>query len=190
MVLSVENSDLREKAPGVLDDLDAWLSLIVVMIYEHLKVPDTYWRPYFGILPTHFDTLMFWSHDELAELQGSAVTKKIGKGEADKMFCEHILPILRKHPQIFPYPPGVATYEGLDGQSAVLAMAHVMATLVMAYGFDLERDESLQQPDDDGLISDDDEDDLPKGMVPLADLLNADAERNNVCHSRSTARRI
>lgn len=151
------------------------------MIYEYLKTPETLWRPYFRVLPGNFDTLIFWSSAELAELQGSAVTQKIGKDEADKMFCEQIVPIIRTNPHLFPYPPGLESYEGLSGQATILAMAHTMATLVMAYGFDIEKDESKQQVDDEGFMSDDDEDDLPKGMVPLADMLNADAEGNNVC---------
>lgn len=152
------------------------------MIYEYMKTPDTLWQPYFRVLPDHFDTLIFWSPAELAELQGSAVTQKIGKDEADNMFCEKIVPIMRNNPALFPYPPGVESYEGPSGQATILAMAHTMATLVMAYGFDIEKDESKQQVDDEGFVSDDDEDDLPKGMVPLADMLNADAEGNNVCN--------
>lgn len=151
------------------------------MMYEYMKTPDTFWRPYFRVLPGHFDTLIFWSPAELVELQGSAVIQKIGKDGADKVFCEQIMPILRHNPELFPYPPGVESYEGPSGQATVLAMAHTMATLVMAYGFDIEKDESKQQADDEGFVSDDDEDDLPKGMVPLADMLNADAEANNVC---------
>jgi SET domain-containing protein 6 len=155
--------------------------MVVVMIYESLKTPDTLWRPYFRVLPGHFDTLIYWSPAELAELQGSAVTQKIGKDEADKTFCEQVMPIMRKSPELFPYPPGVESYEGPSGQATILAMAHTMATLVMAYGFDIEKDESKQQVDDEGFVSDDDEEDLPKGMVPLADMLNADALANNVC---------
>lgn len=151
------------------------------MIYEYLKTPDTLWRPYFRVLPGHFDTLIWWSPAELAELQGSAVTQKIGKDEADKIFCEKILPIVRNHPELFQCPPGVASYGEQSGQASLLAMAHTMATLVMAYGFDIEKNESQQQVDDEGFVSDD-EDDLPKGMVPLADMLNADAEGNNVCN--------
>ena len=181
IVLSVENSDLHRKLPEALSDLDSWLSLVVVMIYEYLERPDTFWRPYFRVLPDHFDTLIFWSPAELAELQGSAVTQKIGKQVADRMFCERVVPIVRNNPQMFPYPQGVESYEGPSGQEVILAMAHTMATLVMAYGFDIEKDESMQQVDDEGFMSDDDEDNLPKGMVPLADMLNADAEGNNVC---------
>lgn len=179
----MENSDLPKKLPGVLDDLDTWLSLIVVLIYEDLKKTDSFWLPYLRILPHRFDTLMFWSEAELAELQGSAVVSKIGKDEADETFREHVLPIIRSHPELFPHPRGITSYEGASGQAAVSAMAHRMATLIMAYVFDLEKDESMKQVDEEGFMSDDDEDDLPKGMVPLADMLNADAEKNNVSRS-------
>ena len=34
--------------------------------------------------------------------------------------------------------------------------------------------------DEDGYVSEDEDEALPKGMVPMADMLNADADRNNV----------
>lgn len=182
IVLSVETSDFKERLPGVLDQLDPWTSLVLVMIYEDLKGDDSFWRPYFRVLPERFDTLIYWSPDELAELKGSAVVHKIGKDEADKTFSELVVPIMRRHPRLFPYPPGVSSYDGPSGERAILNMAHRMATLVMAYGFDLERDETAQSPDEDGFMSDDDEENLPKGMVPMADMLNADADRNNVSY--------
>jgi SET domain-containing protein 6 len=138
IVICVENSDLPSKLPGLLDDLGAWLSLIVVLIYEHLKTPDTLW-PYFRVLPPEFDTLIFWSQAELAELQGSAVGRRLERMRRTRC-SENILCPFWNHPQLFPYPSGIVSYEELRAQSAVLAMAHTMATLIMAYGFDLEKD--------------------------------------------------
>jgi SET domain-containing protein 6 len=64
-----------------------------------------------------------------------------------------------------------------------------MATLIMAYGFDIDKSPDNADADDeseeeDVLVSDDEEDQdqvTSKGMVPLADLLNASAANNNVC---------
>lgn len=57
----------------------------------------------------------------------------------------------------------------------------------MAYGFDIEpksyphevQGEDLSSGDDDSLLPDHE---LEKAMVPLADLLNADGDMNNVSH--------
>jgi SET domain-containing protein 6 len=52
----------------------------------------------------------------------------------------------------------------------------------MAYAFDIEKsedDDDEPEDENDGYMTDDEEEQLSKGMVPLADLLNADADRNN-----------
>jgi SET domain-containing protein 6 len=59
-----------------------------------------------------------------------------------------------------------------------------MGSLIMAYAFDIEKSETEEEDDvdenDESYMTDDEDEQLPKGMVPLADLLNADADRNNV----------
>ena len=167
-MLSTANSELRSKLPEI-NKLDSWLGLILVMIYEYNLGRHGRWFSYFCVLPAHFDTLVYWSDNELKELQGSAVLSKIGKAEADKTFAEVLLPLARQCEQI------------MAGRSDeyFMSSAHRMATLIMAYGFDLERDEKTQDVDEEGFVSDD-EDEKPKGMVPLADMLNADGDKNNV----------
>lgn len=51
----------------------------------------------------------------------------------------------------------------------------------MAYAFDIDVDnnDNADEPDEDGFFTDD-EDEPNKGMIPMADMLNADADRNNV----------
>jgi N-lysine methyltransferase SETD6 len=165
---------LREE----LTDLDPWLQLVLVMIYESGKGNSSEWYPYLDILPREFDTLVYWSDSELRELQGSAVLQKIGKASADLVFTESLLELARKNPQLFgEYAPRLAS---ADARVFLLETAHRMATLVMAYAFDLEKDEHGEQADEFGFVSDE-EDDPPKGMVPLADMLNADGDKNNVC---------
>ncbi|MCJ1388355.1 hypothetical protein MMC18_001201 [Xylographa bjoerkii] len=166
-VLSIANSELRSRIPEI-DQLDPWLSLVLVMIYEYNLGQLGRWFSYFCVLPRHFDTLIHWSADELKELQGSAVLSKIGKADADKAFAEVLLPLAKKCEDL------------TTGRSDewFMSSAHHMATLIMAYGFDLERDRNAQDIDEEGFISDD-EDEQPKGMVPLADMLNADGDKNN-----------
>ena len=144
------------------------------MIYETGQREKSMWWPYLNILPEEFDTLMQWSPSDLAELQGSAVLKKICKKEADASFIEQLLPVVETHHALFGDYDTV--FAGPNPEPQFLKISHRMATLIMAYAFDLEEDlvdEDWQ--DDTSEISS-----LPKAMVPLADLLNADGDRNNV----------
>lgn len=186
LILSVQNSELKTHLPDKVTELDPWLSLILVMIYEYLQGTQSKWAPYFRILPTHFDTLMFWSDTELQELQASEVVNKIGKHSAEFTILEKIAPIVRTNPALFP-PVNGASYQGDEGEAALLELAHRMGSLIMAYAFDIqakEEEEDVAGTDEDEYMTDDDdEEEFPdtwKGMVPLADLLNADADRNNV----------
>ncbi|RCI11515.1 hypothetical protein L249_7719 [Ophiocordyceps polyrhachis-furcata BCC 54312] len=184
-ILSIETSDLghrlrelsshlddRQTPP--LTDLDSWSGLILVLIYEHLLGPDSRWEPYLHLLPESFDTPMFWSEEELAELQASALPSKIGRREADDMFRDLILPVIRARPSVF------RSSEGYSDEM-LLRLAHRMGSTVMAYAFDLggDDDEDDDEAAQDGWVEDRDEKML-MGMVPVADMLNADAEFN-VC---------
>jgi len=166
----VENSDLSTKAAQVFEDLDPWLSLILVLIYEHLKGHTSRWKPYFDVLPAHFDTLMFWRNAELDELQASAVRAKIGKASADETFRRSLLPVIRQHENLF-FSPGSA----LVSEDDMMALAHRMGSTIMAYAFDLEKSEAQVEVDEDGYATEDEDEMLPKGMVPMADMLNSNA---------------
>ncbi|KAK8221157.1 hypothetical protein IWZ01DRAFT_556526 [Phyllosticta capitalensis] len=174
-ILSASASSLSTAAPQILAQLDPWSSLITTMIFEHLRGSDSAWKPYFDVLPESFNTLMFWSQEELAELQASAVTQKIGKAHADQIFSESIIPLIRSHAAAF-FPDG--TGASVSDQE-LLALAHRMGSTIMAYAFDIEQESTGKDVDEDGYESEEEEADLPKGMVPLADMLNADADKNN-----------
>ena len=174
-VLSVETSELGKLLPRELRELDEWLSLVLVLIYEYGQGEKSSWYPYLDILPTNFDTLAFWTPQELAELLGSAVLSKIGTKEANELFRNQILPIVQAHSEKFgTYAPAFA---GSDAEDVLLGLAHRMATLIMAYAFDLESEQFDTESEDGSQAFV-----LPKGMVPLADMLNADGDRNNVSH--------
>lgn len=184
LILAVQNSDLKSLLPQDVEALGPWLSLMLVMLYEYLRGPQSRWAPYFRVLPTRFDTLMFWTETELRELQGSAIVDKIGKQGADESILNSIAPIVRANPALFPPVNGLASYDGDAGTAALLELAHIMGSLIMAYAFDIEKaedDEDEGDAGDESYMTDDEEEQLPKGLVPLADLLNADADRNNVC---------
>jgi SET domain-containing protein 6 len=126
------------------------------MLAEGLQ-EDSVYAPYLDILPQHLDNLIFWSEEELSELQGSMVINKIGKKEAEDMFLKHIAPL------------GIS-----DVNTDV---CHRMASIIMAYAFDVPDkttpDEEEQTDDiEDDLESDHGDDEKTiLSMVPLADML-------------------
>ena len=150
-------------------------------MHEDGKGQESAWRPYLDILPTTFDTPIFWSMSELEELQACAVRHKIGKEAADGHFVEKLLPIVQTNSAVIGSHDGCST--GPDGVADFVKACHRAATLIFSYGFDLDPHVLSYQERE---MEDDDEaaDDLKKGMVPLADLFNADGDRNNVSRAR------
>lgn len=139
------------------------------MIAESLNM-DSQWTPYLSVLPRQLNSLVFWTDLELSELQASKVVDKIGKTKAEEMFSEHIAP--------------------LELQNCDLETCHHVASIIMAYAFDIPEDKTAdienghtnekQAEEEDDLISDHGEDEQTiLSMIPLADMLNADADRNN-----------
>ncbi|CAK4030974.1 Ribosomal lysine N-methyltransferase 4 [Lecanosticta acicola] len=152
---------------------DPWLSLIVGMVLEYLKGSDSPWKPYFDILPENFDTLMFWNDTELEYLEGSTVVNKIGKDGADSTFEEQLIPTIAQIAASLQLSNARSTPE-------LMALCHRMGSTIMAYAFDLEKPSDQTKNEEDGWEEDEEEQEiLPKGMVPMADMLNADADRNN-----------
>lgn len=199
-VISVENSVLSKKLPKIFstyredevmkdgDDEDGegegedeaeinmpdpWLDLILVMVYEYLQNDASAWKQYFDVLPSSFDTLMFWGDAEVAELQASAIKTKIGKQAADEMFTTKVLPVVHEHGDVF-YPAG----SNRLSNEQLLSLAHRMGSVIMAYAFDLEKDEDEEGEDETDEWVQDKEGMISMGMVPMADMLNADAEFN------------
>lgn len=172
-ILTSETTDLPANLRKELDH--PWLSLILVMVHEYLKGAESSWYPYFNLLPETFDSLMFWSDEELQLLKGSAVVDKIGKESADSTFSEQLIPLIAQHANIF--------QTGGRSNDELLSLCHRMGSTIMAYAFDLEKPETAQSQKEDEEWEEDEEEaegaTLPKGMIPLADMLNADADRNN-----------
>lgn len=183
-VLSVENSFLSASHPRIFEQLDSWNSLVLAMIYEDGQGTESEWWPYLNILPTDFDTLIYWSPEELAELQGSAVLGKIGKETAEASFTRILLPIVQKYWDQFAAHAEI--FHGPHAAKRLIELAHRMATLIMAYGFDLENEPSSEndEEEEEGGSSQQAYE-LNKGMVPMADMFNADGDLNNVFQSSS-----
>lgn len=164
-------------ASGSADDespasQDSWTRLILVMLHEYLRSPPgSQWQPYLDILPATFDTPMFWAAYELAELQASSVVSRIGAAEAENMIAAKIIPVVRANESVF-FPSGVALSD-----EELVNLAGRIGSTIMAYAFDLEKDEDEEQDEDDEWVEDC-EGKTELGMVPMADVLNADADFN------------
>ncbi|PKK51727.1 hypothetical protein CI102_4258 [Trichoderma harzianum] len=181
-IINMETSELKEKLPDVffhadevmeVDDKpqqDPWSSLILVMMFEYFKGDESKWKSYMDVLPASFETPMFWTEAELNELQASATRTKVGKTDAEKMFHAKILPVLRANHEIFPCSQ---SYSDED----LVKLAHRMGSTIMSYAFDFQNEDEEDEKDEEEWV----EDREPKstmGMVPMADILNADAEYN------------
>lgn len=189
-IICTENSALPSKIPNVFaapneqdeaavdsdedgsDSQDSWTRLILVMMYEYFQGEASQWKPYLDILPTTFNTPMFWTTAELAELQASSVVSRIGAAEADNMIAAKIIPAIRANEDIF-FPAGVR-----QSDEELTSMARNLGSTIMAYAFDLEKDsDSDDEAEEDEWVEDRDGK-TELGMVPMADVLNADADFN------------
>ncbi|KAK1053164.1 Ribosomal lysine N-methyltransferase 4 [Friedmanniomyces endolithicus] len=170
-ILTISTSKLPAEVKTQLDD--PWLGLIAAMVYEYQRGSESMWEPYFAVLPVDFDTPMFWSDGELDSLRGSAVVDKIGKLSADTAFREQVIPVIRQHGTIF--------HADDMSDDDLTSLCHRMGSTIMAYAFDLEKPSPTDPHDqEDGWEEDEEESEsMSKGMISLADMLNADANRNN-----------
>ncbi|KAI7962591.1 hypothetical protein MJO28_000685 [Puccinia striiformis f. sp. tritici] len=186
-----------------------WIPLLLVLLYERVQAildptGSRSWAPYFDTLPQEFDTLMFWSPEELAELTGSTITEKIGKEEAEKDYFEVIKPLIESRADIFVVPEGTS-WETNYG----ISRYHQMGSLILSRSFHVEasseiptqeedismdsistghhsvHDSSLDQTSLHSETLDDDQDEEEReavqdiALVPLADLLNAKTGSEN-----------
>ena len=143
-------------------------------MYESLRDDlDPNWKPYFDIMPpaNSFDSLMFWTTEELAELEGCMVLGKIGKEQAEVEFRESVLPFVEANEAVF--GPGAS-------ERYTMELFHHMGSLVLSRSFHVEAKEAEEESDDE----DDDEEERESigdvAMVPMADLLNAKSGSDNV----------
>ncbi|GAV76147.1 SET domain-containing protein/Rubis-subs-bind domain-containing protein [Cephalotus follicularis] len=88
---------------SVCSGLKPWISVALFLIREKLRV-DSRWRVYFNVLPQFTDSPLFWSEEELAELQGTQLLSttvamiEYVQNEFSKVEEEILIP----HKQLFP----------------------------------------------------------------------------------------
>ncbi|GAA5869697.1 hypothetical protein JCM16303_000551 [Sporobolomyces ruberrimus] len=160
--------------PEEWQELSGWTPLILSMMYERLRTST--WTPYFDLLPAEgsFNSLMFWTQDELNELTGSTVLSKIGKVEAEQAFEETVKPFIEKHGKVFG-----------DSKDYTLDLFHYMGSLVLSRSFHVDH-KAKDDAEDEGEGEDSDEEEEEEredvadvAAVPFADLLNAKSGCDN-----------
>ncbi|KAI8094076.1 hypothetical protein BDF21DRAFT_331545 [Thamnidium elegans] len=151
-------------------ELPGWSPLILSLMYESQK-QDSFWKPYFDVLPRNFSTPMFWDQQDLKELNGTDIVSKIGKEDAEATYERDIKPIVEKYSDIF------------DKNVHNLDLYHLCGSLIMSYSFndELQKAEKEEKEEEDSEEEEEEEEEEQGliSMVPMADLLNHKTGYNN-----------
>lgn len=89
---------------SVCSGLKPWVSVALFLIREKMR-KESLWRSYIDLLPECTNSTLFWSEEELSELQGSQLlnttmgVKELVRNEFEKAEEEVLIP----HKQLFPY---------------------------------------------------------------------------------------
>ncbi|KAK6905051.1 hypothetical protein L486_02479 [Kwoniella mangroviensis CBS 10435] len=150
-----------------------WCKLILVMMWESERGKESPWSGYLSNMPREFDTPMLWDDEERKELVGTDIEDRIGKEEAEKEYTEHLLPVIKAHPELF--PPS-STHHTLDSFHLQGSRILSRSFTVRSSRFNPKDKESDGQSD---FSDDDDDEDQIAVMIPFADMLNAAFERDN-----------
>lgn len=156
------------------------------------------WGPYLSILPSSFDTPMFWTDSEVEELKGTSIPNKIGKEEATAGYVEKVRPYIEQHAKIF--LGTLANEAGALEKYYSLEQFHIMGSRILSRSFHVkngknkddrgngdrsgegdgengEGDDSSDDSDEEGAEEDESIDNI--SMIPMADMLNARYECDN-----------
>lgn len=110
---------------------EGWAGLILCMMWEAAQGSSSKWSGYFDILPTSFDTPMFWTEGELAELRGTSVVEKLGRADAEKDYKEKLIPAINSRPELF-LPRDIHMRYSVE-------MYHVMGSRILSRSFNVEK---------------------------------------------------
>lgn len=131
----------------ILSNMTQWDALVLVFVYEwKIKAESLPWWTYFNVLPINdklyaSNQLIFWNDAELSLLAPSYVLKRVGHDSAAKMYARLV--------------PHFQKYIGEVSQDDF----HLVASVIMAYSFDVEN------VDDDDEDEDSDEESTDENFV-------------------------
>lgn len=128
-----------------------WAGLILCMMWEEAQGNQGKWITYLASLPTQFDTPIFWSDEELQELQGTAVVDKIGRDEAERDYHEKLTPAIKTRPDLFPSDQIDTWY--------TLHQYHITGSRILSRSFNVERWEGGIEQDAEHVTEEDSNED-------------------------------
>ncbi|KAK1630766.1 hypothetical protein QYE76_005081 [Lolium multiflorum] len=94
---AVAASDIGRVCAGA-GDLRPWVSVSLLILREAARGGDSLWAPYLAILPRQTDSTIFWSEQELLEIQGTQLlsttmgVKEYVQSEFDNVEAQIIAP--------------------------------------------------------------------------------------------------
>ncbi|WFD01917.1 Ribosomal lysine N-methyltransferase 4 [Malassezia obtusa] len=134
-----------------------WCPLILMLMYEHWRAKqgaNPSWGPYFGmyianadVMPSKFDTPMFWTQEEIQNLNGTDVVDKIGQADAERDYSECVLPYIQQYPRVFVGTEGDDAAESIQ-QYYNLEIYHRMGSSILSRSFHVKRDLKHAEADD------------------------------------------
>ncbi|KAF0912980.1 hypothetical protein E2562_019784 [Oryza meyeriana var. granulata] len=105
---AVAASDLGRAIGG--GELRPWVAVALLLLREAARGADSPWAPYLAILPRQTDSTIFWSEEELLEIQGTQLlsttmgVKEYVQSEFDSVEAE----IINANKELF---PGIVTFD-------------------------------------------------------------------------------
>ncbi|KAF6763120.1 hypothetical protein DFP72DRAFT_874754 [Ephemerocybe angulata] len=139
---------------------EGWSGLILSMMWEAAQGPKSKWSEYMSILPTSFDTPMFWDEKDLAELQGTSIVSKLGKEDAEEEYKTKLVPALESRPDLFPSSERETHYS--------FHAFHLMGSRILSRSFDVEK----WQGDED-----EDENEMHEANTSMGSAMDVDENR-------------
>ncbi|KAF9481573.1 SET domain-containing protein [Pholiota conissans] len=118
---------------------EGWSGLMLCMMWEAALGAQSKWGPYFDIMPSTFDTPMFWNDIDLAELQGTSVVEKLGREQANKDYNEKVIPAMQSRPDLFNQEDISTRYS--------LETFHIMGSRILSRSFTLEKTDDAAEKD-------------------------------------------
>eukprot|EP00030_Apusomonadida_sp_AF-17_P002777 a341666_15.p1 GENE.a341666_15~~a341666_15.p1 ORF type:complete len:459 (-),score=216.82 a341666_15:25-1371(-) len=101
---SAERTDVGAVMKAMPKSFDAATALVIHLLAESHAGARSEWAPYLALLPREFEIPLFWTHDELAELQASPLVASNEAELADvKASYERVIkPLMLQRPDLFP----------------------------------------------------------------------------------------
>mmetsp|Transcript_33591 Transcript_33591/g.73311 ORF Transcript_33591/g.73311 Transcript_33591/m.73311 type:complete len:494 (-) Transcript_33591:326-1807(-) len=95
---------IASKIGNYLEGLKPWLAVTLFLLHERSLGAASDWAPYISVLPSSLDLPMYWSEDELKELEGTQVLEStlgyLGYAQSEYEGLQEY--VFKPNPDVFP----------------------------------------------------------------------------------------